>query len=270
MSMNKTENEILKVFCDKKALIAYLTAGDPSIENSEEFIYALAQNGADLIEIGIPFSDPVAEGEVIQNAMERALKNKVSLDDIFDMVVRIRKKTDVPLAFMTYLNPLLTYGYDKFFKRCAETGICALIAPDMPFEEQGEVKEFSDKYGVTIITLIAPTSTDRIEMLAKSAKGFIYLISSLGVTGMRTEINAGIGAIVSKIKKVTNIPVAIGFGISSGQQAKEMSKYADGVIIGSAIVKIIEQYKENSAAKLAEYISSIKAELVSESRHEKD
>ncbi|MDR2425956.1 MAG: tryptophan synthase subunit alpha [Endomicrobium sp.] len=259
--MNRVGNEISKVFDNKKALITYLTAGDPSLESSEEFIVVLAKNGADLIEIGIPFSDPIAEGEVIQNAMKRALSKKINLDDVFNMVVRIRKRTDIPLTFMTYLNPLLTYGYDNFFKKCKETGISAIIAPDMPFEEQDEVKEFADKYDITIITLIAPTSNERIENIAKSSKGFIYLISSLGVTGVRTKIATDIGWLVSKIKKVTDIPVAVGFGIASGWQAKEIVKYADGVIIGSAIVKIIAEYKENAAPKLAEYILSIRKEM---------
>ncbi|MCL1972061.1 MAG: tryptophan synthase subunit alpha [Endomicrobia bacterium] len=251
-------NEISEIFKNKKILIAYLTAGDPSLKDTEEFIVALAENGADLIEIGIPFSDPVAEGEVIQNAMARALIKKINLDNIFDMVVRLKKRTQVPLTFMTYLNPLLTYVYDNFFKKCKETGISAVIIPDMPFEEQDEVKEFADKYGVGIITLIAPTSNERIETIAKSAKGFIYLVSSLGVTGVRAKITTDIKGMAEKIKKFTDTPVAVGFGISTAEQAKEMTKYADGVIIGSAIVKIIEQYKENSAPKLAQYISSIK------------
>ena len=254
-------NKISEAFNNKKALISYLTAGDPSLKDTEEFIAVLAESGADLIEIGIPFSDPVAEGEVIQNAMARALTKKIDLDNIFDMVIRLKKRTQVPLTFMTYLNPLLTYGYDKFFKKCKETGISAVIIPDMPFEEQGEVKEFAGKCEIDIITLIAPTSNERIETIAKLAKGFIYLVSSLGVTGVRAKITADIKGMVEKIKKFTDTPVAVGFGISTGEQAKEMTKYADGVIIGSAIVKIIEQYNENAAPKLAEYISSIKKEI---------
>lgn len=260
--MNKTENEIAKAFNNKKALIAYLTAGDPSLKDTEEFIVALAQNGADLVEIGIPFSDPIAEGEVIQNAMARALKNKIDLDGIFDMVVRIRKRTDVPLTFMTYLNPLLSYGYENFFKKCKETGISGVIAPDMPFEEQGEMKEFADKYGIALVTLIAPTSKERIEKIAESAKGFIYLVSSLGVTGVRTKITTDIKGMVGEIKKYTDTPVAVGFGISTGEQAKEMTKYADGAIIGSAIVKIIAEFGENAVPKLAEYFSSVKKAMM--------
>ena len=255
-------NKISEAFKNKKALAAYLTAGDPSLESTEEFIVTLAESGADIIEIGIPFSDPVAEGEVIQGAMMRALSKNINLDNIFDMVVRVKKRTQVPLAFMTYLNPLLTYGYDRFFKKCKETGISAIVVPDMPFEEQDEIKEFTDKYGIDIITLIAPTSSDeRIEAIAKSAKGFIYLVSSLGVTGVRSEIKTDIKGIVEKIKKVSQTPVAVGFGISTGEQARAMTKYADGVIIGSAIVRIISEHKEDSSPKLAEYIKSITANL---------
>lgn len=255
--------QISDAFKNKKALIAYLTAGDPSLESTEEFITALAQNGADIIEIGIPFSDPVAEGEVIQNAMARALTKNISPDDIFNMVVRIRKRADIPLTFMTYLNPLLTYGYDAFFKKCAETGISAVIVADMPFEEQTEVKEFADKYGTAIITLIAPTSNERIEKIAPPSKGFIYLVSSLGVTGVRENITTDIEAMVRKIKKVTDTPVAVGFGIATGRQAKEMAKYADGVIIGSAIMKIIAERGKNAAPALAQYFSAVKKEMSS-------
>ncbi|MDR1695277.1 MAG: tryptophan synthase subunit alpha [Endomicrobium sp.] len=251
-------NKISEIFKNKKCLITYLTAGDPSLDKTEEFIVSLAKNGADLIEIGIPFSDPVAEGEVIQNAMARALSENIGLDDIFNMVSSVVKKISVPLAFMTYLNPLLTYGYDKFFKRCKETGIEAIIVPDMPFEEQDEIKEFTGKYGVTIITLIAPTSLERIEKLAKNAEGFIYLVSSLGVTGTRSEITTDINSIVSKIKQITDVPVAVGFGISTGKQAKDMTESADGAIIGSAIVKIIAEHKENAAAKIAGFVSEVK------------
>jgi len=251
-------NKIAEAFKNKKAFIAYLTAGDPSLESTEEFIVALAENGADIIEIGIPFSDPVAEGEVIQDAMARALSKKINPDNIFDMVVRVKKRTQVPLTFMTYLNPLLTYGYDKFFKKCKETGISAIIAPDMPFEEQDEMKEFADKYAIDIVTLIAPTSDERIEMIAKSSKGFVYFVSSMGVTGVRAKITTDIKGMVGKIKKFTDTPVAVGFGIATGEQAREMTKYADGAIIGSAIVKIIAEHKEKAVPKLIEYAASIK------------
>ncbi|MDR3256260.1 MAG: tryptophan synthase subunit alpha [Endomicrobium sp.] len=251
-------NKITEIFKDKKTLIVYLTAGDPSLDKTKEYILTIAKNGAGLIEIGIPFSDPIAEGETIQNAMLRALSKNINLDDIFNMVLEVRKKSNIALTFMTYLNPLLSYGYDKFFKKCHETRISGVIIPDMPFEEQSEIKKFSDRYGITIITLIAPTSKERINILAKQAKGFIYLVSSLGVTGVRSKITTNIDTIVLEIKKITETPIAVGFGIATAEQAKEITKYADGVIIGSAVVKIIEEYKENAASKLAEYVSKIK------------
>jgi tryptophan synthase alpha chain len=251
-------DKILEIFQNRKCLITYLTAGDPDIDKTAQDIVEMSKSGADLIEIGIPFSDPTAEGEVIQNAMLRALKNDISIDDIFKAVVKVKKEVDTPLAFMTYINPVLNYGYDKFFKKCKESGICAVIVPDMPYEEQGEIKEFANKNGVAIITLIAPTSNDRIKKLAAQAQGFIYLVSSLGVTGVRSEITTDIGAIISEIKKVSNVPVAVGFGISTPQQAKEMTKHADGVIVGSAIVKIIAEHGKNASQKLSDYVSDLK------------
>jgi tryptophan synthase alpha chain len=255
-------NRITEIFKNNKALITYLTVGDPDISKTERYILAMAENGADLIEIGIPFSDPVAEGETIQKAMARALSKNINLEDIFKMVINVRKRTNTPLVFMTYLNPLLFYGYEKFFNRCKQVGIDGIIVPDMPFEEQGEIKDFVDKYGIAIITLIAPTSKERISILANQAKGFIYLVSSLGVTGMRNKITTDIRAIISEIKKVTNVPVAVGFGISTDSQAKEITKYADGIIIGSAIVKIIERDKYNTALSLADYTSNIKKKAI--------
>ncbi|OEG70435.1 tryptophan synthase subunit alpha [Candidatus Endomicrobiellum trichonymphae] len=255
---SKNRELITGIFKNGKALITYLTAGDPSLDKTEDYVLTMAENGSDLIEIGIPFSDPVAEGETIQNAMIRALSKKIDLDDIFNVVTNVRKKSNIPLVFMTYLNPLFSYGYEEFFKKCGSTGINGIIVPDMPFEEQDEIKGFTDKYGITVITLIAPTSKERINVLAKQAEGFIYLVSSLGVTGVRSRITTNIDAIVSEIKKVTDIPVAVGFGISTHEQAKKMAKSADGVIIGSAVVKIIAEYKENAAPKLAKYVSEIK------------
>jgi tryptophan synthase alpha chain len=251
-------NKIAEIFRNKKCLITYLTAGDPDIEKTTQYIISMSKSGADLIEIGIPFSDPTAEGNVIQNAMTRALKNNINIDDIFEAVVKVKKEIDTPLVFMTYINPVLNYGYDKFFKKCKDSGICAIIVPDMPYEEQSEIKEFADKNGVSIITLIAPTSNERIKKLAAQAQGFIYLVSSLGVSGIRSEITPDIGAIIGEIKKVSSVPVAVGFGISTPQQAKEMTKYADGVIVGSAIVKIIAEHGKNASQKLSQYVSDLK------------
>jgi len=251
-------NKISDIFKNKKCLIAYFTAGDPNIEKTAEYIVAISKSGADLIEIGIPFSDPTAEGEVIQNAMARALSKGVNIDDIFGAVVKAKKEIDTPLVFMTYINPVLNYGYDKFFKKCKDTGVSGIIVPDMPYEEQSEIEEFAAQNEITVITLIAPTSKERIKTLAAKSRGFIYLVSSLGVTGVRNEITTDIGAIISEIKKVSDTPVAVGFGISTPEQAKEMTKYADGVIVGSAIVKIIAEHGENASKKLSEYIASLK------------
>ena len=258
-------NKIAEIFKNKKCLITYLTAGDPDIEKTAQYIISMAKNGADLIEIGIPFSDPTAEGEVIQNAMTRALKNGITIDDIFEAVGKVKKVIGVPLVFMTYINPVFNYGYDKFFKKCKETGISGIIVADMPYEEQGEIREFAMQNEISIITLIAPTSKERIKMLAQKAEGFIYLVSSLGVTGVRNEITTDIGGIISEIKKVSNVPAAVGFGISTVQQVKEMTKYADGAIVGSAIVKIISEQNENTVQKLSEYVSSLKKAVTAKS-----
>lgn len=254
-------SRVKDVFTNGKAFIPFVTAGDPSLEITEQLIIKMHEAGADLIEIGIPFSDPVSEGIVIQQADERALKAGTTTDKIFHMVEKARKKTDVPLAFMTYINPIYTYGTDRFLKNCKEYGIDAIIVPDLPFEEKNEVKPFCDKYGVELISLIAPTSQDRIKMIAKEADGFVYCVSSMGVTGVRSEIKTDIGEMVKLVKEAQNIPCAIGFGISAPEQAKEMSKYADGVIVGSAIVKIVAQYGNDCVKPVFEYVRKIKSAI---------
>jgi tryptophan synthase alpha chain len=251
-------SKIAEVFKDNKAFIAFLTAGDPSKEKTVEFILAIEEAGADLIEIGIPFSDPIAEGQVIQNANIRALSKGINTDDIFDIVVEVRSKSDVPLAFLTYANTVFYYGYEKFFKKCQEVGLNGIIIPDLPYEEKGEIVDIAEKYDVDLISLIAPTSEDRIKMIAKNAKGFIYLVSSMGVTGIRSEIKTDLEEIIVEIKKVTDVPVAVGFGINTPEQSKNISKIADGVIVGSAIVKIIEKYGDDSTPYLKEYVSEMK------------
>lgn len=244
---------------NKKSFIGFLTAGDPSLEKTEEFIIEMANAGAGLIEIGIPFSDPIAEGAVIQAANIRALSvpGGCTTDMIFDMAARVSKKVNVPLVFLTYLNPVYKYGYERFCKRCSESGVEGLIIPDMPFEEKSELQPTAGKYGVDIISLIAPTSADRIQMIAREAKGYIYVVSSMGVTGVRSEITTDIDAIVRNIREVTDTPVAIGFGISTPEQAKKYSQIADGVIVGSAIVKIIEQYGGEAGKHVYEYVRSM-------------
>lgn len=250
--------KISEAFKGQKAFIAYLMAGDPDLETSAEHILTAQEAGADLIEIGIPFSDPIAEGEVIQAASVRALNAGTRLDGVFDMVESIQNKMRVPMLFMTYLNPVYVYGYDRFFARCANIGISGVIIPDMPFEEQGEAKEAAAKYGVEVVTLVAPTSEKRMAKIVQNAEGFIYLVSSMGVTGERSEITTDLSSIVAAIRKETDIPVAVGFGISAPEQAERYSAVADGVIVGSAIVRIIGQHGKDAKRTLYEYIGTMK------------
>ena len=227
------------------------------MEKTEEFILTMAEAGADLIEIGIPFSDPVAEGSVIQRANARALEGGADIEKIFEMVERLRAKIQIPLVFLTYLNPVHFYGYDEFLERCGRTGVDGLIVTDLPY---------CRKNNVELISLIAPTSEDRIGMIARDAGGFIYCVSSRGVTGVRDTIATDLAAMVAEVRQVTKVPVAVGFGIASPQQASEIGAQADGVIVGSAIVKIIEQYGKDAAAPLYEYVKSMKQALASEDR----
>lgn len=251
-------SNISKAFKNTKAFIPFLTGGDPTIDKTEEYIYKMVEAGADIIEIGIPFSDPIAEGPVIQEANIRALKNGATPERIFEMVERVRTKTQVPIVFLTYLNPVFNYGYDKFFARCKKAGVDGIIIPDMPFEEKGELAEEAKKNGVDIISLIAPTSADRIQMIAKEAQGYVYVVSSLGVTGMRSEIKTDLKSIIDLVKQATDIPAAVGFGINTPEQAAEISKISDGVIVGSAIVKIIEKYGENAEDEVYKYVKEMK------------
>lgn len=251
-------NKLEKAFDGHKAFIGFLTAGDPSLEDTERYIEIMAKFGCDLIEIGIPFSDPVAEGEVIQKATIRALAAGTTTDKIFDMVERVALKIDIPLVFMTYLNPVYVYGAEKFSARCEKAGISGIIVPDMPYEEKGELAEPARAHGVKIISLIAPTSEGRVGMIARDAEGFIYLVSSMGVTGVRSEITTNVKAITDTIRKYTDVPVAVGFGIATPDQAEDMAGASDGAIVGSAIVKIIEEHGSKADEPLAAYIRSMK------------
>lgn len=251
-------SRIEKAFANGKAFIAFLTAGDPDLDSTKRYVREMERAGADLIEIGIPFSDPIAEGPVIQEADLRALSGGVTTDQIFDMVAELRQETDMPLVFMTYLNPVFHYGYDAFFKRCKESGIDGIIIPDLPYEEKNEVDSVSSQYDVTLISMIAPTSQARIEQIAKEAKGFIYVVSSLGVTGTRTEIKTDLDSILAQIKAVTDVPAAIGFGIHTPQQAADMVKKADGVIVGSAVVKLLAKYGKHAEQQIYTYVRMMK------------
>ena len=254
-------SRVTDVFSKGKAFIPFITAGDPHLSVTEELIPAMAKAGADLIEIGIPFSDPVAEGIVIQEADARALLAGTTTDKIFESVKRIRMKTSVPLAFMTYLNPIFVYGSERFIKNAAECGIDALIVPDMPIEEKEELKPYCNQYGIDLISLIAPTSKERIKTIAAEAEGFVYCVSSMGVTGVRKEITTNLGDMISLVKETKNIPCAIGFGISTPEQAAEMSQYADGVIVGSAIVKLAARYGADCIEPICSYVREMKAAI---------
>lgn len=249
---------IESAFYDKKAFIAFVTAGDPTLEMTKKLVIRMEQEGADLIELGIPFSDPVAEGPVIQAANERALSNGATTDKIFDMVSELRKTVKVPLVFLTYFNPIYTYGTKAFLNRCKECGVDGIIVPDLPYEEKDEIAEDCKNYGVAIISLIAPTSHERISMIAKEAEGFVYCVSSMGVTGVRSDIRTDIEEMIALVRENTNVPCAVGFGIGSQEQAEEMASIADGAIVGSAIVKLVEEYGEKAEDPVGAYVHQMK------------
>jgi tryptophan synthase alpha chain len=251
-------SNIANAFKNGKAFIPFVTCGDPSLDVTEEIVYAMVEAGADLIELGIPFSDPTAEGPVIQGANLRALSGGVTTDKVFDLVRKLRQKVTIPMVFMTYANVVFSYGSEKFVSTCKEIGIDGIILPDIPYEEKGEFDDVCKKYDIDLVSLIAPTSHDRISMIAKDANGFVYCVSSLGVTGTRTEITTDIGAMVKLVKDAKDIPCAVGFGISTPEQAKNMAEKADGVIVGSAIVKLCAQYGKDCVPYVKEYVKSMK------------
>jgi tryptophan synthase alpha chain len=254
-------SRITQAFENRKAFIGFLTGGDPSVEKTEQFLLAIIEGGADIVEIGIPFSDPIAEGPTIQNANVRALKAGTNIDALFEMAADLRTKTEVPVLFMTYLNPVFHYGYEAFFAECKRCGIDGIIIPDLPYEEQSEVSDVACKYAVDVITMIAPTSKKRISRLAKDAQGFIYTVSSMGVTGARKTLDASVGDTVAAVRQAAHVPVAVGFGISTPQQARTVSQIADGVIVGSALVSLVEQYGEDAAGPLKEYVMRMRAAM---------
>ncbi len=256
-------SNIKKAFENGKAFIPFITCGDPDLETTEKLVKEAVRKGADLIELGIPFSDPTAEGPVIQSANLRALSGGVTTDKVFDMVRNLRKEVTVPLVFMTYANVVFSYGIERFVSLCSEVGIDGMILPDVPFEEREEFLSVCEKYDVDFISMIAPTSESRIAMIAKEAKGFLYIVSSLGVTGMRSEIKTDLSSIISVVRQNTDIPCAVGFGISTPEQAKKMADISDGAIVGSAIVKLIEKYGTDAPKQVGEYIESMKKEMES-------
>ena len=251
-------SNIWKAFENGKAFIAFITCGDPDLATTAEAVKEAVRNGADLIELGIPFSDPTAEGPVIQGANIRALKGGVTTDKIFDFVRELRKEVTVPMVFMTYANVVFSYGSEKFIATCKEIGMDGLILPDVPFEEKEEFQSICDRYDIDFISLIAPTSENRIAMIAKEAKGFLYIVSSLGVTGTRTEIKTDLSSIMEVVRRNTDVPCAIGFGISTPEQAKKMAGLSDGAIVGSAIIKLLEKYGTEAPKYVGEYVKSMK------------
>lgn len=251
-------SNIRKAFENGKAFIPFITCGDPDLETTKACIYEMVKAGADLIELGIPFSDPTAEGPVIQEANVRALLAGTTTDKIFDMVKEVREKVSVPMTFMTYANVVYSYGAERFISKCREVGIDGLVLPDIPYEEKGEFIDLCDKYDVDLVSLIAPTSADRISMIAKEAKGYIYLVSSLGVTGTRTEITTDLASIVKVIRDNTDVPCAIGFGISTPEQAAKMASVSDGAIVGSAIIKLIKEHGKDAPKVVGEYVRKMK------------
>ena len=254
-------SNIKNAFTNGKAFIAFITCGDPDLETTKEAVKAAADNGADLIELGIPFSDPTAEGPVIQGANLRALQGGITTDKIFDFVPGLRKEVSVPMVFMTYANVVFSYGAEEFIKKCSEIGIDGIILPDLPFEEKDEFNDVCVKYGVDLVSLIAPTSENRIAMIAKEASGFIYIVSSLGVTGTRTNITTDIDSMVKLVRQNSDVPCAIGFGISTPEQAAKFSAKADGVIVGSAIIKLLEKHGKEAPKYIGEYVHSMKAAM---------
>lgn len=254
-------SNIRKAFEHGKAFIPFITCGDPDLETTYKSVMAAIENGADLIELGIPFSDPTAEGPVIQGANLRALSGGVTTDKIFDLAKRLRSETDIPMVFMTYANVVFSYGSGRFISICGDIGIDGLIIPDLPYEEKDEFLPYCKKYGVDLISLIAPTSGDRVAMIAKEAEGFIYVVSSLGVTGTRSSIETDLSSIVDIIRENTDVPCAIGFGISTPAQAHDMAALADGAIVGSAIIKLLEQYGKDAPEYIGSYVKSMKEAL---------
>ncbi|ADL32760.1 tryptophan synthase alpha subunit TrpA [Butyrivibrio proteoclasticus B316] len=254
-------SKIKTAFENGKAFIAFITCGDPDLETTKEAVIAAVKGGADLIELGIPFSDPTAEGPVIQGANLRALNGGITTDKIFEFVKDLRKSVSVPMVFMTYANVVYSYDSEKFIKICSEIGMDGLILPDLPFEEKEEFEDTCNKYDIDLVSLIAPTSEKRISMIAREAKGFIYVVSSLGVTGTRSSITTDLDSIVKVIRENTDIPCAIGFGISTPEQAAKMSNISDGAIVGSAIIKLLEKHGKNAPKYIEDYVHEMKAAM---------
>ncbi len=251
-------SRIQDAFAAGKVFIPFITCGDPDLETTAAAVRAMARAGAGLIELGIPFSDPTAEGPVIQEANVRALRAGTTTDRIFAMVEDLRREVKLPMVFMTYANVVFSYGMDRFLTRASQVGMDGLILPDVPFEEKEEFAPACREHGMELISLIAPTSEGRIAQIAASAEGFVYCVSSLGVTGVRSEITTDIGAMVALVRRANpHIPCAVGFGISTPEQARTMAGLSDGAIVGSAIVKLMARYGREAVPHVEAYVRSM-------------
>ncbi len=252
------ENKLSK---GQKAFIPFITVGDPGVEMTEQFIYALEEAGSTIIELGIPFSDPVADGPVIQRASLRAERAGFKLEQAFELVAKVRQKSDIPLVFLMYANMIHHYDIPKFFERCKEVGVDGVIVPDVPMEEKKEFGEDAKANEIDFISLVAPTSKERVKDICEDASGFLYCVSSLGVTGTRESIETNFGELFENIKRHCKIPTAIGFGISNKEQAGMLKHYSEGIIIGSAIVSIIEEHGKDAVPYIKEFAKEVVEEL---------
>ena len=264
--MNEFDNRIDQKFqelqaCGKKALIAFLTAGDPDYNTTEQTVLEMQRQGADLIELGVPFSDPIAEGPVIQAASQRALDAGTTLAGIFDLVRRLRAKTDIPLLLMMYVNMIFRFGKDKFFSLCRECGVDGVIVSDLPYEEREEILHQAQGCGVRLINLVTPTSAERIQAIASNSKGFLYCVSSTGVTGVRSEFTTDFDSFFAAVREHASAPCAVGFGISTPGQVRQMKRYCDGVIVGSAIVRILAEHGRQAVPYVGEFVHSLREAL---------
>jgi tryptophan synthase alpha chain len=262
--MNRIDKKFEQLKKDnKKALITFLTVGDPTLEMSEKLVLEMEKQGADVIELGVPFSDPASDGPIIQEADIRALANGVNIYKVFEFTAGIRDKVSVPLVFLLYYNIIVQYGIEKFFKECAASGVDAVIIPDLPYEESGEIAEYTEKYGVYQIQLVSPTSHERIKAISENAKGFLYCVSSMGVTGEKAEFETNFTEFFETIRKYTDLPACIGFGISNAEQVRMLKQYCDGVIVGSAIVGNVARGRtdDEKIEKLREKMTELKSGL---------
>lgn len=244
----------------KKGLITYIMGGDPDLSSTVALTGQMAMAGADLIELGIPFSDPLADGPAIQQAAQRSLAGGTTVAGVLDAVREIRKKSEVPLILMTYYNPVFQFGLEKFAARCAEAGVDGLIVPDLPFEEAGGLNGMLAGKGMDLIPLVAPTTTDRrLAAISCMARGFIYCVSVTGVTGVREKIDTDIAGFTARVRRYTDLPVVVGFGISGPEQAARMAAYCDAVVVGSAIVRIVAE--KGAAPTSGPFVASLVKEL---------